>query len=82
MQLLIGVLIGAIAGWLAGKIMRLKSGGLLLNIILGIIGAFVGNWLFNALDITVKSTWLGSLVTATVGAVILIVLARVLFRKR
>ena len=82
MELLIGILVGAIAGWLAGKIMRLQSGGLLLYIILGIVGAFVGNWLFNALDLTVKSTFLGSLVTATIGAIILIVAGRILFRKR
>lgn len=82
MELLIGILIGAIAGWLAGKIMRSKSGGLFLFIILGIVGAYVGNWLFNALDITVKSTFLGSLVTATIGAIVLIVAGRILFRKK
>ena len=50
MGLLYSLLIGAIAGWLAGKIMKGGGFGLLINIILGIVGGAVGNWLFRCLE--------------------------------
>lgn len=82
MDLLVSVIIGAVAGWLAGLIMKSGSGGLLVNIILGILGGFVGNWLFRTLDISTSGGWLGSIITSTVGAIILIVGARILLRKK
>ncbi|MEX2483022.1 MAG: GlsB/YeaQ/YmgE family stress response membrane protein [Brumimicrobium sp.] len=86
MGILIAVIIGAVAGWLAGLIMKSNTGGLLFNIILGIVGGFVGNWLFRELNVSTESSFLGELITATVGAVILILIARILFggkkRKR
>ncbi|MEX1191682.1 MAG: GlsB/YeaQ/YmgE family stress response membrane protein [Brumimicrobium sp.] len=86
MGILIAVIIGAVAGWLAGLIMKSNTGGLLFNIILGIVGGFVGNWLFRELNVSTESSFLGELITATVGAIILILIARILFggkkRKR
>lgn len=82
MQLLVSVLIGAVAGWLAGVIMRSKSGGLLVNIILGILGGFVGNWLFNALGMAETRGWLGAIITSTVGAIVLILAGRILFKGK
>ena len=79
MGILLAVIIGAIAGWLAGLIMKSNTGGVLFNIILGIVGGFVGSWLFGQLNISTESTILGELITATVGAVILILIARILF---
>lgn len=79
MGILIAVIIGAVAGWLAGLIMKSNTGGVLFNIILGIVGGFVGNWVFRQLNVSTESTILGELLTATVGAVILILLARILF---
>lgn len=81
MGLLVSVLIGAVAGWLAGLIMRSKSGGILVNMILGILGGFVGNWLFGILDISASSSWKGIIITSTVGAIVLIAAGRILFRK-
>lgn len=79
MGILIAVIIGAVAGWLAGLIMKSNTGGVLFNIILGIVGGFVGNWLFVQLKVSTEPTILGELITATVGAVILILIARILF---
>ncbi len=79
MGILIAVIIGAVAGWLAGLIMKSNTGGVLFNIILGIVGSFVGHWLFGKLNVSTESTILGELITATVGAVILILIARILF---
>lgn len=79
MGVLLAVIIGAVAGWLAGLIMKSNTGGVLFNIILGIVGGFVGNWLFVQLNVSTEPTILGELITATVGAVILILIARILF---
>lgn len=80
MSLLYFILIGAIAGWLAGQIMKGGGFGLLVNIILGIIGGAVGGWLFGQLGISAGGGLTGSLITATVGAVAVLFVAG-LFKK-
>ena len=71
-SLIIFLLIGAVAGWLAGLIMRGGGFGLLGNILVGIIGAFLGGFLFNALGVSIGGELIGSLITAVVGAVVLL----------
>lgn len=80
MGVLYALLIGALAGWLAGKIMKGGGFGALLNIILGIVGGAVGNWLFGALGIHVSSGILGDLITGVIGAVAILFIAG-LFKK-
>lgn len=75
MELLYVLIVGAIAGWLAGKIMKGAGFGLLFNIILGIIGAFVGNWLFGQLGIAVPANTLGAILKAVAGAVVVLFVA-------
>ncbi len=65
------VIIGLVAGWLAGKLMRGRGYGLLADIVLGLIGAIIGNWMFNRLGIETSGA-LGFLAMATVGAVVLV----------
>ena len=78
MSWLWALIIGAVAGWLAGAIMDSSRGGILFNIVLGILGGVVGTWLFGMLNIfTSDSTW-GVLLTATVGAIVIIVIARLI----
>ena len=78
-SLVIFLLIGAVAGWLAGQIMRGGGLGLLGNIVVGVIGALIGGWLFGALGIAVGGL-IGSIIAATVGAIILIALIRLIKR--
>ena len=75
--LIIFLAIGAVAGWLAGTLMKGGGFGLLGNIIVGIIGAVLGGFVFGLLGITTEGM-VGSIITATVGAVILIFAARVI----
>ncbi|MFA6702737.1 MAG: GlsB/YeaQ/YmgE family stress response membrane protein [Dysgonamonadaceae bacterium] len=75
------ILIGLVAGWLAGKIMRGGGFGLLMNIIVGIIGALLGGWVFDKLNIEIGSGLIGSVVTALVGAILLLWLIS-LFKKK
>jgi uncharacterized membrane protein YeaQ/YmgE (transglycosylase-associated protein family) len=65
------ILIGAIAGALAGRVMRGGGFGLIGNIIVGVIGGFLGGWLLGLLGISIGGI-LGSLVTAFIGAVVLL----------
>lgn len=73
------LLIGLLAGWLAGQIMKGGGFGLVGDLIVGVIGALLGGFLFGLLGISTTGL-IGSLITATVGAVVLLYLLR-LIRK-
>lgn len=75
--LLIFLAIGAIAGWLAGLIMKGGGFGLLGNMVIGIVGAVIGGFVFSVAGIYAGGL-IGSIVTATVGAVLLLVAVRVI----
>jgi uncharacterized membrane protein YeaQ/YmgE (transglycosylase-associated protein family) len=70
--IIITLIIGAVAGWLAGQIVRGMGFGLIGNIVVGIVGAFIAGWLFPFLRISLAGGWVGSIVHATIGAVILL----------
>lgn len=78
MSWLWALIIGGVAGWLAGAIMDSSRGGLLFNIVLGILGGIVGVWLFGLLHIFPADNIWGVLLTSTVGAVVIIVIARLI----
>ncbi|AEA42526.1 MAG: GlsB/YeaQ/YmgE family stress response membrane protein [Fluviicola sp.] len=78
MSWLWALIIGGVAGWLAGAIMDSSRGGILFNIVLGILGSFVGVWLFGLLNIFPADNIWGVLLTSTVGAVVIIVIARLI----
>ena len=74
------IIIGIVAGFVAGKLMRGGGFGLLVNLVVGIIGAVLGGWVFGLIGITTTGI-IGSLITATVGAIILLWLIS-LFQRR
>ena len=73
------LIIGLIAGWLAGKIARGRGFGCIGDVLLGLIGSVVGGWIFTKLGIAHDNTFLFSLAAATVGAVILVSFAHLFF---
>lgn len=75
-SLLVFIIIGAIAGWLAGLIVKGYGFGLLGNIVVGIVGAFIAGWLFPALGVSLGTGIVAAIVHAVIGAVILLVLIR------
>jgi uncharacterized membrane protein YeaQ/YmgE (transglycosylase-associated protein family) len=75
------LIIGAIAGWLAGLVMKGRGFGLLGDIIVGIIGAFLGGWVFGKLGVSFGGGLVGSLIVAFLGAVILLFLVRLIKRS-
>ena len=81
-SLIAWLVIGAIAGWLAGTFVKGGGLGLIGDIVVGIIGAFIGGWLAGVLHIHVGSGWISSIITAAVGAALLLVLLRAVRRAR
>ncbi len=69
------IIIGLLAGWIAGTISRGRGFGCIANIVLGLVGAVLGGWIFSKLGIE-RYGFLYSLAAATVGAVILVAIAR------
>lgn len=74
------ILIGAIAGWLAGQITKGGGFGLLGNIVVGILGAVIGGWLAREFSISIGGGLLGSILLATGGAVVLLFLISLIRR--
>lgn len=73
--MLYGILIGAIAGFLAGKLMKGGGFGILMNIILGIVGGVVGRWLFGLADISIGNEIVNDLATGVIGALVVLFIA-------
>jgi uncharacterized membrane protein YeaQ/YmgE (transglycosylase-associated protein family) len=73
-SLIVWLIIGAVAGWLAGLIVKGFGFGLIGNIVVGIVGAFVAGFLFPRLGITIGSGIVATIIHATIGAVILLVI--------
>lgn len=80
--ILITLLLGAIAGWLGSLIFRGGGLGLIGNIIVGILGGFIGYWLFGKLGISLGTGWLGYILTAAVGAIVLLAIINLIFGAR
>ena len=80
--LLIILLIGAIAGWLAGQIVQGTGFGLLGDILIGIVGAFIASWLFPQLGLHLGRGIVAEIIAATIGAVLLLVIVRLVRRGR
>lgn len=78
--IIVWLIIGAIAGWLGGLLLKGGGFGLLGNIVVGIVGAVIGGWLAGALGISIGTGLIASIVMATIGAVILLMLLRMFKR--
>jgi uncharacterized membrane protein YeaQ/YmgE (transglycosylase-associated protein family) len=78
-DIIIFLVIGAVAGWLAGQIMKGGGFGLVGDIVVGIIGSVIGGWLFSLLGIAAGGL-IGEIIAAVVGAIILIAILRLVKR--
>lgn len=75
------ILIGLAAGWLGSLIVKGTGSGLLLNLVIGVIGSVLGGWLFGLMGLGTTSM-LGSLITAIVGAIVLLLIVALFTRRR
>jgi uncharacterized membrane protein YeaQ/YmgE (transglycosylase-associated protein family) len=80
MHALTFVIVGLIAGWLAGEVMRGGGYGVVVDIILGVFGGVVGGWVFETLGIWPGGGILGSILISAIGAVILVAFTRMIKR--
>ena len=78
--LLVIVVVGIVAGWLAGQLVRGTGFGLIGDFVIGIIGAFIGTWLLPRVGIHIGSGMVSAIASATVGAILLLVVLRI-FRR-
>lgn len=74
------LIVGLVAGWLAGQVMKGGGYGVLMDIVLGLLGGIIGGWVFGSLGIGAGAGLVGSIVVSFVGAVILVALTRMLKR--
>ena len=79
-SVLVFLVVGGVAGWLAGLLVKGFGFGLLGNIVVGIVGAFIAGWLFPTLGFSLGSGIVAAILHATIGAVVLLVLLRVIKR--
>ena len=83
MNFLIYLIGGCIAGWLASIMMKRDgSQGIILNVVVGIIGGFLGGWLLPTLGLGLGGDWVGFLITAFIGAVVLLLIVNLFTRGR
>jgi uncharacterized membrane protein YeaQ/YmgE (transglycosylase-associated protein family) len=76
--LLYWVVVGLIAGWLAGVVMKGGGYGIVVDIVLGMLGAILGGWIFSALGIGAGGGLIGGIIVAFIGAVALVAITRAL----
>jgi len=74
------ILVGLVAGWLAGQFMKGGGFGVVGDIVVGIVGALIGGFLFSKMGVSTGGGLIGAIVVATIGAVVLIVLLRLIKR--
>ena len=79
-SLIVFLLIGAVAGWLAGLIVKGFGFGIIGNIVVGIVGAFIAGYVFPALNVSLGAGIIGAIIHATIGAILLLLVVRVLKR--
>jgi uncharacterized membrane protein YeaQ/YmgE (transglycosylase-associated protein family) len=78
--LLYWIIVGLIAGWLAGVVMKGGGYGMVVDIVLGMLGAIIGGWIFTSLGIGAGGGLVGSIIVAFIGAVVLVAITRALKR--
>jgi uncharacterized membrane protein YeaQ/YmgE (transglycosylase-associated protein family) len=80
MSLLWFLIVGLVAGWLAGVLVKGGGFGVVGDLVVGVVGAFIGGWLFSALGASAGGGLLGSIIVATIGAIVLLFVVRLIKR--
>jgi len=80
MGIIIWLIVGAIAGWLAGMVVKGGGFGLIGDIIVGIIGSLIGGWLLPRIGLFIGGDFIGDIINAFIGAVILLIILRLVKR--
>ncbi len=78
--LVVALIIGAIAGWLAGTVVKGSGFGLIGDIIVGILGALVAGWIFPTVGLSLGGGWIGAILSSTIGAIFILVIVKLIKR--
>jgi uncharacterized membrane protein YeaQ/YmgE (transglycosylase-associated protein family) len=78
--LIVAMVIGAVAGWLAGIVVKGGGFGLVGDIVVGIIGALVAGWLFPTLGLNLGGGWIGAILSSAIGAIFVLVIIKLIRR--
>ena len=79
--ILVIIIVGIAAGWLAGQIVKGGGFGLVGDLVVGLVGALIGNWLLPRIGLSLGGGLLGEIITAVIGAVILLLILRLVTRR-
>ncbi len=82
MEIVVILIIGAVAGWLGSTIYKGSGLGIIGNIIVGIAGSFVGYWLLGKLGVSLGGGWIGAILTGAIGAIVILFLLNLIFKNR
>ena len=82
MEIVVTLIIGAAAGWLGSMIYKGSGLGIIGNIVVGIAGSFIGYWVLGKLDVNLGTGWIGAILTGAIGAIIILFLLNLIFKKR
>ena len=82
MEIIVTLLIGAAAGWLGSMIFKGSGLGLIGNIIVGIVGSILGYWVLGKVGVSLGDGWIGAILTGALGAIIILAILNLLFRRR
>lgn len=80
MSLVWFLIVGLVAGWLAGKLVKGGGFGLIGDLVVGVVGALLGGWLFSLLGVSAGGGLVGAIIVATIGAIVLLFLVRLIKR--
>jgi uncharacterized membrane protein YeaQ/YmgE (transglycosylase-associated protein family) len=81
-SIIVMLVVGLIAGWLAGLIWKGGGFGLIWNLVLGVAGSFLGGWLFGFLGINIGGRWVGPIIAALAGALIILAIVNLVRKRR
>jgi uncharacterized membrane protein YeaQ/YmgE (transglycosylase-associated protein family) len=82
MEIVVALIVGAVAGWLGSTIYKGSGLGIIGNIIVGIVGSIIGYWVLGKLGINLGSGWIGAILTGAIGAIIILILLNLIFKNR
>ena len=76
------LIVGGFSGWIAGQIMKGRGYGIFWNIIIGILGGYMGHFIFNSLNIATGNNTVGTLITSVIGASVLIFISGIISGRK
>ena len=82
MEILGTLLIGAVAGWLGSQLFKGSSLGLIGNIVVGVLGGFVGYWGLGKLGVSLGTGWIGAILTGAIGAIAILAILNLIMKKK